>query len=274
MPGLPPFSAQQCDALFAAVLVNDRVDPAVDVLPDIDDCTQAQLIAYFGICRQLWATGVDRRALDRTMRQLHAARTLDADGQTAFKHVRAKFKQLRFAFANADARHRYPRLLDFVTAVMGHLQDDFKNGRSAAVGRRALLLRPFLMPAPYALIGRELDRFVPSTEAAFRTFVAREIGVVRAALARDGVTGTEFHAIRKIVSRQASLYAGLATLEPSERHAQVFAYLSVINGLMGRLHDDLVVRRLRGEQDYHGHDFALPEDIRHRLHVLTTRYPR
>ena len=246
----PPFTTAQCAALFDRVLVDDEVDLSVDAIPMVHfDYTQDQLIECFRICHQVWATGVDRAAFDRTIAHLFAERHLDRDEQLAFKYARAKFKQLRFAFANADARHRYPRRLNFITAVMGHLQDDFKNNRRAAVGYRALLVRLLLTRPAYASLEREFDGLEPTTVADFRRYVVGEIETVRSRLALSHTAGRDFHDIRKIISRQASLYVGLATLYPSVYHDDVFAYLSVINGLMGRYHDELIVRRHSGLQD-------------------------
>ena len=194
--------------------------------------------------------------------------------QLAFKHARAKFKQLRFAFANADDRHAYPNWFDFITAVMGHLQDDFKNDRLVAVGYRALLVRLLLTRPAYAVLEREFDRLRPTTPESFRAYVIGEMDIVRTRLARPHTAGKDFHAIRKIVSRQAALYVGLATLYPSTYHSDVFKYLGVINGLMGRYHDELIVLRHSGEQNYAADKFEFPAEIRRRLEVLTEHYPR
>lgn len=270
----PPFTATQCDTLFDKVLVDDEVDLSIDTLPAIHlDYSQDQLLECFRICYQSWVTGVDRSALDRTIAHLFTARQLNPGEQLAFKYDRAKFKQLRFAFANADARHRYPERLNFITGVMGHIQDDFKNGRRTAVGLRALLIRLLLTRPAYAALGRELDQLEPTTVDGFRRYVAKEIETIRSRLARPHTAGRDFHAIRKIVSRQASLYVGLATLYPSAYHDAVFAYLSVINGLMGRYHDELIARRHKGLQDYTTEEFAFPAEIRRRLETMVARYP-
>ena len=270
----PPFTTAQCDALFDRVLVDDEIDLATETLPPVHfDYTQDQLIECFRICHQVWATGVERAAFDRTIAHLYAARQLDPAEQLAFKYARARFKQLRFAYANADARHRYPPRFNFITAVMGHLQDDFKNGRRAAVGWRALLVRLLLTRPAYAALEREFDGLVPTTAERFRNYIIGEMETIRSRLARAHTAGKDFHAIRKIVSRQASLFVGLATLYPSKYHDDVFKYLSVINGLMGRYHDELIVRRHSGQQDYAADKFAFPAEIRRRLEVLTSRYP-
>ena len=157
---------------------------------------------------------------------------------------------------------------------MGHLQDDFKNDRLVAVGYRALLVRLLLTRPAYAVLEREFDRLRPTTPESFRAYVIGEMDIVRTRLARPHTAGKDFHAIRKIVSRQASLYVGLATLYPSTYHSEVFKYLSVINGLMGRYHDELIVRRHSGEQNYAADKFEFPAEIRRRLEVLTEHYPR
>lgn len=268
------FPAEQCDALFAAVLVNDRVDPDVRLPGAIHfDYRQEQLVRCFLICRQVWREGVERSAFGGLIvTLLRTNGTLSDEEQRAFKNIRAKFKQLRFAYANIDERHRYPRAFHFATALMGHLQDDLRNRRCGAAVRRALMLRVLMSRLPFHLIGREMDRFRPTSVAGLRGYVADQIAYVRARVGAGEITAKEFHEIRKIVSRQASLYVGLVTLYPSAYHHDVFRYLSAVNGLMGSLHDDLIRKGMLGVQDYRHHRFALPAEIDERLTALVAAY--
>jgi hypothetical protein len=269
------FTDEQCDALFAAILVDDSVDPHTELPVTIPlDYTERQLTECFCLCRQLWKTGVDQAELIDLMRKLARDRDLSPDDRLRFKHARAKYKHLRFAYALYDAKHRYPVVMNWVTTAMGHLQDAFKNGHAAAVWRQATLSRFFLTPAPHHLLMREVDSFTPSDGADFRRYVERQIGILRSVLDRPTVTGEQFHATRKIISRQVAFYGNLQTLWPSTDSYGILRSLAAINGLMGGMHDELVERRIAGTQDYRREQFALPEEIAQRLTALVMRYPR
>jgi hypothetical protein len=269
------FSEAQCEALFAAVLVNDVVDPVTD-LPDriVLDHDPAQLIDCFRICRQVWKTGVDRDELAELTRRIGRDHDLDPDERLRFKYVRARFKHLRFAFALYGAKHRYPVVLDWMTTAMGHLQDAFKNGDVSAIRREVLIARGFLSAPAQALLRREVDHFRPGGSRSFRFYVARQVAILRSVLARDRMTGHEFHETRKIVSRQVSFYDSLRTIAPSEEAFRMSRALAAINGLMGSMHDELVQRRIAGTLDYHKQNFPLPAEIRDRLTALVACYAR
>ncbi|MEN2787218.1 hypothetical protein ACFOKI_04815 [Sphingomonas qilianensis] len=268
------FSQAQLDALFAAILVNDVVDAAVQLPPAIRlDYPTGHLADGFALSRQLWETGFDRGALIAMATKLGREGTIDATEQLWFKHVRAKFKHLRFAFVLYGVEHRCPPTFKAVTTSMGHLQDAFRNGRPGAVTRQAVLLRLLLARMPLAVLGREIIRMKPSDSADFRRFTLGQIGELRAMLAADRVTGHQFHVARKIVSRQVSFHDDMRTIHPSPEHLALSRYLSAINGLMGQYHDGLVLRKVSGELDYARETFAFPPDIRARLLALVGGYP-
>jgi hypothetical protein len=268
------FTQEHCDRLFAAVLINDEVDTHTE-LPDHVrlDYDAAQLIDCFRLCRQLWQTGVRRDVVLNLTRKLAVDHDLGAEDRLLFKHARAKFKHLRFAYALYSAGHRYPILLNWITTAMGHLQDAFKNSHGAAVSRQAVLGRFFLSPLPQTLLAREVGHFTPTTTKGFRTYIEQQVTTLREVLAQDFMTGHQFHATRKIISRQVSFYDTLRTIDPSSDSYKMSRSLSAINGLMGQMHDVLVERRVAGTQDYHRESFHLPDDIRRRLIALVDRYP-
>ena len=204
--------------------------------------------------------------------KLQKDKALSPEDQLAYKHVRAKFKQLRFAHANFDARHTYPTLLNAMTTLMGNLQDNFKNKQHASVGRSALLLRVCLTALPCALIDQELNRFRPTTVDGFRQYVLQQMNTIRTRLTKTELSSKEFHGIRKIISRQASFYVALTVLYPSPYHTAIFRSLSAINGMMGSMHDDLVIKEISGEQDYHTDTFTMPADIKSRLYEVVNSY--
>lgn len=252
------------------MLVHDDLHPEA-VLPGTIrlEYTQEQLAACYRICLQLWQEGVDRAALREIIGKIGRERVLSAEEQVAFKHIRARFKHLRFAYAAFSAGHRYPLRFHWLTGLMGNLQDAFKNEQGAVVARTAGLLRLLLARVPYAFLTRSLDHFRPGTPASFRAYVGREMAFIRRHLASPAITSKEFHEVRKVISRQVAIYDNLKILYPSPDHDSISRYLSTINGLMGRMHDELVIRKFNKTQDYHATGFPLPEEIKRRLVTLT-----
>jgi hypothetical protein len=267
------FTAKHCDALFEAILIDDEVDAHTELPDHITlDFNRDQLIDNFRLCRQLWKTGVDHAELVELSQIVAREGDLGPEDRLRYKYARAKFKHLRFAYALYGAGHRYPLLLNWMTTAMGHLQDAFKNGQPGPVARQAALSRIFLSRLPQHLLAREIDHLVPSSGIGFRTYVERQIMTLKSILAMDAVTGREFHETRKIISRQVSFYDTLRTIQPSDEAYLMSRSLSAINGLMGRMHDELIERKVAGTQDYHRERFALPEEIRDRLSALVARY--
>lgn len=271
------FSQARLDALYAAIQVNDVVDPQVAVPKAVRlDHGRDKLIEAYCLSRQLWREGFDRAALVGMVTALGRGDTFDAAAQARFKQARAKFKHLRFAFVLYTADHRCPVMFKAITTVMGQLQDAVREGDGGggrgAVVRQAGLLRVLLGRLPQQRIAREVDRLMPSDTADFRNFVTGEMESLGAILAGARITGHRFHAARKIVSRQVSFHDDMRTLSADPGHVAMSRYLSAINGSMGRLHDDLVARRARRELDYARDGIVLPEDIGRRLHALIALY--
>lgn len=57
-------------------------------------------------------------------------------------------------------------------------------------------------------------------------------------------------------------------IRPSQQLNNLSAYLATINGLMGDMHDELLLKEIRGELDYHKDKFLLPDPIAVRLRKL------
>lgn len=260
------FPQAQCDALFAAVLAHDDIDLDAG-LPDTIhlDYTPEQLERCFRICKQLWQDGVDRAALLEMIETIARQHAQSPQEQLAFKYLRAKLKHLRFAFIVCDERHRYPRLFHWMTAIMGNLQDAFKNKQYAQVERIAIPVRFFLSRFVYSLIEKEIDGFRPSTTASFQRYIHGQLDFIRQHLAREKITSKEFHEVRKVISRLVALYDNLKLLYPSPDHHAISRYLSTINGLMGNAHDGMIAGKFDKTHDYHADTFAMPEEIRQRL---------
>lgn len=268
-----PFSAAQCEALFAAVLIDDELDEDARLPSEIRfDYSQEQLGACFRICRQLWYSGFDRDILLQLTAKLVRDRDLDEGDRLRFKHIRAKFKHFRYAYALYSDAHRYAPLLNRVTVTMGHLQDAYRNKRSARILREAIILRLLLSRLPLSRLYRDADQLMLTTPAAFRKLLEKDVRSLAAIVANDMVTGHQFHVTRKVVGRQVSFWDTLRTIEPTSDRYDMSRSLSAINGLMGDLHDVLVERRAADPASYR-ESFVLPPAIGGRITALLAVYP-
>lgn len=268
------FSPETLDAMFEAVEMDDVVDPVVSLPDPIPvECPQAEMRRCFDLCLQFWREGAVRADMRRLAETLILTGDLPQDARRRYKLTRARYKHLRFAIVLYSRRHRAPLIFRATVAVMGHLQDAFRNNRRRAVTGYALILRLLLSWPAWTTVQREVDAIRLDAEDGFLRFRSTEFGRLKSWLAEPGLTAHRFHAMRKIVSRQVSFYDTLRTLEPDERVFRMSRFLSAINGLMGSLHDDLVEGAAAGRQNYHRDEFALPEDIRQRLRTLTDAYP-
>ncbi len=266
------FTEAQCDALFAAILIDDDVDDDAQLPATIQlDYSRDELASCFRLCRQLWYAGLDRATLIDLSAKLISDRDLGAADRVRFKHIRAKFKHFRYAFALCGEAHRYPRMLDRITITMGHLQDAYRIGRRAVVLREALLFRLLLSRLPLRLLYREAARLQLTTSASFRTMLERDVAALAGILTGDAVTGHHFHVTRKVIGRQVSFWNTLQTIAPSTERFDMTRTLSAINGLMGDMHDRLVEQRGDDPASY-GRSFVLPDEIRDRIAALLGVY--
>ena len=266
------FPQDRCDALFAAILIDDEVDEDARLPGDIRlDYTREELDACFKLCRQLWRSGFDRGHLAALSEKLIRRRDLEDADRLQFKHVRAKFKHFRYAHALYGRAHRYPRLLDRITITMGHLQDAYRNGRRQVVLREALLLRLLLTRPPLHLLYAETEAIDLATPQSFRSLLEQDVATMTAMLAGDKTTGRRFHLTRKVIGRQVSFWDTLRTISPSADRYDMSRSLSAINGLMGDLHDRMVERRALDPATYDA-AFALPDEIRSRIAALIPAY--
>ena len=269
------FSVEQCDALFAAILVHDDIDLAAE-LPDTIhlEYSQHQFTQCYRICLQLWQEGVDRKLLGRIAVKFYSHDCLDPEGQLAFKNMRAKFKHLRFAYTTFDASHCYPHEFHRIIVKMGNIQDAFKHDRPSDRRRSAIFLRLLSINFVYAFSTRKIRLFRPTSTNEFRNYVNNEIHFLRLNLDEEKVTGRVFHEMRKVISRQVALYDNLKVLYPSPYHQSISRYLNTINGLMGSMHDELLAKHFDETQDYEFYTFKIPTEIRELLTALTEKYKK
>ncbi|NOS96851.1 MAG: hypothetical protein HOP25_00050 [Methylotenera sp.] len=271
----PLFTKEQCDTLFAAVLVHDDIYPNATLPDKIHlNYTQDELKQCYRICRQMWKQGVDRAELNKHIAKLMWNRPFSEEDKLTYHNIRAKIKHLRFAYVACDERHRYPKRFHVMTAIMGGLQDAFKNNQKYTIIGLAAIVRLCLSPVFYHFIEKEMDDFKPSTPESYRKYILSEIDFIRHHLAKEVVTSEEFHKVRIVISRQVALYDNLKTLYPSDYHTSISQYISTINGLMGSMHDKLITEKFNKTRDYYKDAFEMPTEIRERLTNLTQKYPQ
>lgn len=272
-PERETFPPETLRKLFDAVETDDVVDPVV-ALPDrIElDCTREDMQRCYALCLQFWKEGVHRSALLRLVGALLRTGDLSPVQRAEYKHIRAKYKHLRFALALYGTPHRAPWLFNTMIAIMGHLQDAFRNGRRGAVLGYALLLRCLLAKPLWKAVRWKVGALRLDSADGFLAYRRAEILRLKKALEQDMLTGHDFHAMRKIVSRQVSFYDTLRSLEHTEQAYRMSRFLSAINGLMGSRHDEMVEQAMARQRAY-GAASPLAQDIRQRLETLVARYP-
>lgn len=274
MTGGKVYPREMLDRLFEAVETDDVVDPVVS-LPDPIPvaCTREEMRCCLDLCIQFWRDGARRGDMLHLVGKLLVTGDLAHDTRAAYKHVRARYKHLRFAFVLYGEKHKAPILFRSTVAVMGHLQDAFRNRRRGRVLGYGLLLRLLLSWPVWAAVQREVDAVRLDDAEGFLAFRNAEFRRLKASLVAGLPNGHSFHMMRKIVSRQVSFYDTMRTIEPDQKLCRMSRFLSAINGLMGSMHDDLVEQAVAGHRDYHRDAFPLPDDIRDRLEALTDQYP-
>lgn len=268
------YPAAMLDALFEAVDTDDVVDPVVSLPDPIPvDCTAEDMRRCLDLCLQFWREGAIRADLVGLTGRLLLTGDLPGDARIRYKHIRARYKHLRFALVLYGAHHKAPLLFRSTVAVMGHLQDAFRNRRRSAIWGYGLLLRLLLSWPAWLAIRHEVHAVRIDDSRGFLAFRKVEFDRLRQWLRGETLTGHRFHAMRKVVSRQVSFYDTMRTLRPDDQLYRMSRFLSAINGLMGSMHDDLVEQAVAGHRDYHRDDLPLPSDIRTRLTALTNAYP-
>ena len=268
-----PFAPGVLDALIAAIDVNDAIDLAAPLPASVRlDYPANRFVDGFRLSRQLWLEGCDRDALIAFALRLRRGEPIDDEARHWFKQVRARLKHLRFAFFLYSATYRSPAMLSLLTLVMGELQDASRVGDAGKVRAQANRLRWLLARPIWPFVKREFDRLVPGDTAGFRRFTLSQVASLRPILTTPEVGAHAFHAARKVVSRQVSFHDDMRTLHPSTEHREMARWLATLNGLMGRVHDDLVARTAAGTFDYARDTFVLDHDIATLIEALIGLY--
>jgi hypothetical protein len=260
------FSAAQCDALFKALLLHDEINLDVSLPTAHPECySQKQLSEYFYLSLQLWREGLSREQLQEMIDKIYHQGNLNADDKHSFYCMRAKIKHLRYAFLMFDKNHRYPRMFHWMAAVMGYMQDLLKSSQQSSVKRVALVVKLFLSKPIYSLLVKRFDKFIPSSSENFQKYLDDSIYFIKSKLIKDKLTSHEFHEVRRVISRFVTFYNCIYILYPDNYQYVVLLYLRTINGLMGSVHDELIVASFNKTQNYHKDTFEMPTVIKQRL---------
>jgi hypothetical protein len=272
-PQWQTFPAETLRRLFDAVDVDDIVDAHVS-LPDpiVLACPDESIRQCYALCLQFWEDGFTREDALRLVEKLLRHEGLSADERLEFKHIRARYKHLRFAQRLYSTRHRSDFLFDLTTRVFGKLQDAFRSGRRSGIVRNGFVLRILLSKPVWSMVRRAMEHTHMTSEAGLIAFQKSEMRDLKKAMARTHFAGHQFHTVRKIVSMQVSFYDTLRTLGPNDHAFKMSRFLAAINGLMGSRHDEMVAEALSGRRHYDT-PAPLAKETRSRLETLIARYP-
>lgn len=268
------FSEAQCDQLYDMIMVDDEIHLEVN-LPDVleFDYTSSQLVESFQICHQLWSEGLEEAGFVEILRSLCRFQTLSVEEKALYKKVRAKFKHLCYAYQAFDRRHQKPYWLDRATGFLGKLQDGFKNHKEWIVRPRASFLKMVWNAWGFAFLEQKAADFQPCDLDSFVQNFQKRIAIIKRQIhSGPTLSSYQFHSLRKHVSLFAATFGTFDVLYPSVPHHQLFQYIATINGLMGDFHDQLIERKLNGQQNYYFDHFTMPDVILERLKNLITHF--
>ncbi|MCI2009028.1 MAG: hypothetical protein LKJ54_09855 [Acetobacter peroxydans] len=268
------FPHDTLDALMAAIEVDDVVDDYIALPERIPDSfSQTQLAECLNLCRQLWLEGPPRAELAGLAHRLVGRRDLQPQERAAFKHIRARYKHMGFAFGLYTPAHKRPFLYEATSTLMGEAQDAFRNGYGGRVFLFGVGISVLATPFFDGLRRRTVQMAEVDRADAINQHLRAEIARIPAFLDASGLTGARFHALRKIISRHVAFFDTLRVLYPAEDIYRLARFLSAINGLMGQKHDELVQAALSGTLRYQTDIFPIPDTIRILLEQLCRAYP-
>ena len=273
-PSASPKRLQAADPRLAALMQNILVDDDIDLAARCPEnpwpaFSAGELEGCYRLAWQLLESGVSMDATRGLVAEITWHGTATAGQAARFKLIRARFKHMRFICATCTEQHQYPGRLDRITRLMGNFQDAFKNGRRIRTLWRGFKLCLQLQGYFFGQLRASIVSAPMSGLDSFRQFLEQENRYL-AENVQPGtrLTARKFHGLRKIISRRVALNDTRRVLCPSAHLDAISCYLATINGLMGNLHDELVLRQMQGELDYEHQLFDLPEEIASRIRVF------
>jgi len=266
----PQASTSQLAALMQNILDNDEINLQA-YCPEISesDVSATELANCYRLTWQLLASGVNMSSARRLVAIITLRGTATAKQAIDFKLIRARFKHMRFACANCSEQHAYPEILHSVTRLMGDFQDAFKSGRRFRTLKLGIRLWRQLGSSFFEELRESIADARPSSAESFQRYLRAESRHLADAMREGGyLTGRQFHELRKIISRRIALNDTRRALSPSPELDKLSLYLATINGLMGKMHDELILQRVRKELDYDNQPFKLPDEIADRIRAF------
>lgn len=266
----PSVTDVQLAALMQHILDDDVINVQASCPTDPErDFTEAELADCYRLAWQLLVSGVSMPSTRKLVLSIAMRGSATPQQAVEFKHMRARFKQMRFACANYSELHEYPESLHSITRLMGRFQDAFKNGRKLRALWSGVKLWGRLRTSYFADLHEELVKAQFSTLGSFQRYIATENQhLAEGAPEEVLLTARQFHELRKIVSRRIALNDTRRALTPSPEFDTLSLFLATVNGLMGKVNDDLVLEKMRSKIDYENQTFKLPEEIASRIRAL------
>lgn len=267
-------SPQATKAQFAALMQNILDDDVVNLQaccptnPALN-FTVEELASCYRLAWQLLISGVNMSATRRLVSTIAIHGSATPEQTIHFKFMRARFKKMRFACANYSEQHAYPESLHSITRLMGRFQDAFKNGQKLRTLWFGINLWCRLRAGFFGELHESLVQAQLSTLDSFQRYIAAENQHLAETVQEETlITARQFHELRKIISRRIALSDTRRALYPSPEFDAVSLFLATINGLMGKMHDDLVLKKIQNKLDYEQELFKLPDEIATRIRAL------
>jgi len=243
-----------CSALLSALQVHDNEYAEVRLPQVINfDYKRSDFEKFYALNLALWSSDNYLTHLKSFVEKLRDGRSLTSDEDLDLKMIRARLKQIRFAYAAFSSGHSYPPLTHKMTVKIGHLQDALKNGRQDLVKENADKIIALLTKSKK--IQRELEDFQASSGSSFLTSIREEMDFMDRGIKKlesGQITAKDFHNMRKVISRLVSVFDTINTIQPSTHTDMVVKYLSTLNGIMGREHNRLIFEAFNNKLDYEG----------------------
>lgn len=266
----PQATQAQLAALMQNILDDDEIDfgARCPTKPE-PDFTVVELAGCYRLAWQLLVSGVNMSSARRLVATIVIRGSATPEQAASFKLIRARFKHMRFACSNCSDQHSYPEQLNSITRLMGTFQDAFKNGQKIKTLTLGLWLFCRLRTGFFEGLRKSIaDARLSSVESFNRYLAAENQQLAEAVREGEYLTARQFHALRKIISRRTALNDTRRVLYPSPELDALSLFLATINGLMGDMHDDLVLKRIRNELDYEKEPFELPDEIASRIRAF------
>ena len=259
--------------LMQAIARHDTIYPDPHLPASIEvRLRKKEIRELFQLHADLWHEGLDRKKILAIIEQYRSGRTPSAQDIADLKDVRARIKQLRFAFVAFDSSHSAPSAIDDLATTLGHLQDAVKAERQDLVRKEAKSALDLLTKSKVAKVEKEIADFQPAGKTSFTQWLNEQALEIDESLKAKSLTPKQYHETRKAISRLVAVFDALNTTGPSVKIQQTVELLSTLNGKMGGEHDVLVLGKLDGSLDYYEGDVMLAPDVRAMLEEVVERF--